>query len=312
MANPGDDFEGEVFTWLHEKIQSGEFGLTPENAQAVRRPAYWSRDRQKEIVFDNAIELTRSGAAAPFLIWIWECKDYSHPVPVDDVEEFHAKIQQVGSDRTKGTIITTSTFQAGGLNFARANEYEVTLNEEDVLLEMDLPGSWEEYLSSLTSRHRHELRRKFRRFQEAGLTNFQMIENPETVSGALDPFFKFFRESRDDKKVFMTVKMERFFRSSVEAMVKAQLLRLGILELDERPVAFVICLDDGETLYLYNNSFDPKYCNLNLGFVSKAFSVKHGINLGKKMFNFLKGDERYKYHLGGKKVLLYSCKISLL
>ncbi|MCW3975396.1 MAG: GNAT family N-acetyltransferase [Candidatus Bathyarchaeota archaeon] len=197
------------------------------------------------------------------------------------------------------------------INFARANEYQVTLNEKDVLLEMDLSGSWEKYLSSLTSRHRHELRRKFRRFQEAGLTNFQMIENPEKISGFLDLFFKFFRENRDDKEVFMTFRMERFFRSLVDVMVKAQLLRLGILELDERPVAFVICLDDKETLYLYNNSFDPKYRNLNLGFVSKAFSVKHGINLGKKMFNFLKGDERYKYHLGGKKVLLYSFKISL-
>ncbi len=197
------------------------------------------------------------------------------------------------------------------INFARKNEHEVTLNEEDVLFEMDLPRSWEEYLSSLTSRHRHELRRKFRRFQDAGNNNFQMIGDPEKVSSAMDLFLKFFRESRDDKKAFMTSRMERFFRSLVKTMAKAQLLKLGILELDEKPIASVICFDDNETLYLYNNSFNPKYRNLNLGFVSKALSVNHSINLGRKMFNFLKGDERYKYHLGGKKAQLYSCKISL-
>lgn len=192
---------------------------------------------------------------------------------------------------------------------ARNRGLDIAYNEEDILLETDLPNNWNGYLSGLASRHRHELRRKLRRFEEVGNTNFQMIDDSKEISQSMDLFYEQFKESRDDKAAFMTIKMERFFRSLVKVMSEAQLLKLGILKLNESIGAMVICLDDGETVYLYNNSFDPKYRNLNLGFLSKALAIKHSIKMGRRMFNFLKGTERYKYHLGGKETQLYSCQI---
>jgi CelD/BcsL family acetyltransferase involved in cellulose biosynthesis len=222
---------------------------------------------------------------------------------IDFFKKTRIKCLDLKSVRHDSSVITNL------IELARKQMLDVSYNEEDSLLEMNLASNWDDYLNGLPSRYRHELRRKLRRFEEAGKTNFEIFDNIEKISESTDLFFEQFRACRIDKATFMTPGMERFFRSFIKAMSEAQLLKLGILELNESNLAMIICLDDGETLYLYNNCFDPQYRKLNLGFVSKALTIKYSIEKGRKMFNFLKGTERYKYHLGGKESKLYNCQI---
>jgi hypothetical protein len=117
----GTSYELKVRTLVEAQINNGSFGIDPKLAKVRHKPPYYSQDRKKDILFDVSIELYRKGVALPYWIWIWECKDYNHPVPVDDVEEFHAKLDQVGADRTKGTMITPIGFDTGGVEFARTH-----------------------------------------------------------------------------------------------------------------------------------------------------------------------------------------------
>lgn len=39
---------------------------------------------------------------------------------MDDIEEFHAKLEQIGADRTKGTVVTTGKFQSGAVAYAKS------------------------------------------------------------------------------------------------------------------------------------------------------------------------------------------------
>ncbi|MBD1907629.1 restriction endonuclease [Funiculus sociatus GB2-A5] len=116
----GKTYELDVASLLQQLLDQGELGIHPEQARIQHKPAYYSRDRMKDILFDVSIEVCRRGASTPFWIWIWECKNYSHTIPVDDVEEFHAKLNQVGADRTKGTMITPIGFDEGAYEFARS------------------------------------------------------------------------------------------------------------------------------------------------------------------------------------------------
>lgn len=116
----GEDYEKEVADMVEDELRLGAFGLDPNLGRVIRKPSYFSRDRKRNISFDVSIEVCRKGMADPYLIWIWECKNYSHSVPVDDVEEFHAKLGQVGADRTKGTMISPIGFDSGSLEFARS------------------------------------------------------------------------------------------------------------------------------------------------------------------------------------------------
>ena len=109
----------------------------------------------------------------------------------------------------------------------------------------------------------------------------------------------------------MTAQIESFFRSVAGTMAEAKLLRLGILELDAVPTAMVTCFDYNDTVYLYNSGYDTEYSALSVGLLSKVLCIKDSIQRGRKRFDFLKGAEVYKYHLGGKEIPLYSCQVSI-
>lgn len=116
----GTQYEIQVTEWVEAQLAAGNYGIIPSLATVRRKPSYFSRDRNKDIVFDVSIEVRREGALEPYMIWVWECKNYTNSVPVDDLEEFHAKLSQIGADRTKGSMITSAGFDSGGVAFAKS------------------------------------------------------------------------------------------------------------------------------------------------------------------------------------------------
>lgn len=197
------------------------------------------------------------------------------------------------------------------IGIARDRKCEVSCKVEDISLKLDLPPTWQEYLRTLTQKQRHEVRRKLRRFWEAGDVNYRIVEDSESASQSIALFLRLFRESRQDKAIFLTARMESFFTSLAKAMGQAGLLRLGILELNALPVAAVMCFDYNNTVFLYNNGYDPQYSSLSVGLISKVLCIKDSIERGRGKFDFLKGAEGYKHRLGGKEITLYGCQISL-
>ncbi len=195
---------------------------------------------------------------------------------------------------------------------ARSRHYEVTLQAEDVSLEMDLPATWEEYLVRLDKKQRHELKRKLRRLWAAGNVAYRCHDGNDDFSRHLTIFLNLFAMSqREEKASFMTPRMESFFRALATAMAGIGLLRLGALELDTQPVAMTMGFDYHEGHYLYNSGYDPKYSSLSVGLLSKALCLKESIEKGRGKWDFLKGSEPYKYQLGGQEITLHRCQIEI-
>jgi len=194
---------------------------------------------------------------------------------------------------------------------AQNRKYEVLCHEEGVSVELDLPSTWDEYLASLTKKQRHEVKRKLRRLWEAGNVDYRCIEVSQGVGDFMDNFLKLFSLSREEKANFMTPQMESFFRSLAEAMAEIGLLRFGILELNALSVAITMGFDYNDVVYLYNSAYDPDYSYLSVGLLSKVLCIKESIQSGRKKWDFLKGGEPYKYHIGGREVPLYSCQIKI-
>jgi CelD/BcsL family acetyltransferase involved in cellulose biosynthesis len=195
---------------------------------------------------------------------------------------------------------------------AESLKHKVTTEKEAVSYEMDLPMSFEEYLETLSTKQRHEVRRKMRRLTEEGKIEYRFIDKGEKLTSAVDTFFKMFVESRQDKAAFLTEQMKEYFRLLVDTMTEIGLLKLGVLELDDKSIAEIMCFDYNDCIYLYNSGYDPQYVSLSAGLLSKVFAIKDSIEKGKKKFDFLKGAEPYKGHLGGKEVPLYRCRINVV
>ncbi len=181
----------------------------------------------------------------------------------------------------------------------------------DISYELSLPGSWDDYLTILSGKERHEIRRKLRRLYEAGQISYRLVDDAFSVKKEMETFLELFRSNRSDKAEFMSDRMLSFFRGLSEALNEAQILKLFFLDLDERPVAATMCFNYHSTMYLYNNGYDKRFGSLSPGLLGKVLSIKESIHSGKKTYDFLKGAEAYKRRLGGQPIQLYRCLIEL-
>jgi len=210
-----------------------------------------------------------------------------------------------------GLLRPDSTVFSNLINVAENRGCEVMTGNEDISLELDLPATWEDYLSMLKGKQRHEVKRKFRRLYEAGDIKFRIIEDPKEISEQLPIFFDLFKLSSDEKAHFMTDQMISFFQALAMALAETNILKLYILDLNAEPAAVSMCFDFNDTLHLYNSGFDPRYRALSAGLLCKVLSLKNAIERGKQKYDFLKGAETYKYRLGAGEVPLDSCRIEL-
>ncbi len=120
MTKEGESFELEIKEALERELRQGEWGIAPECVKIFHRKAYYSQLRNKPIIMDVSIELYRPRLDTPYLIWVWECKDYKERVPVDDVEEFHAKLEQIKIHKTRATIVCRNGFQESSVAYAKS------------------------------------------------------------------------------------------------------------------------------------------------------------------------------------------------
>ena len=193
---------------------------------------------------------------------------------------------------------------------ARSRGWTCQVEREDTAPGVELPGDWDAFLASLTKKHRHELRRKLRRLQSAEGVKATTLESREAVEGAFDTFLDLMQQSREDKRQFLTPEREDFFRAAARELADAGVLRLWLLEVGGRPVSTTLCFDyDGKRL-LYNSGFDPAYSDLSVGLLLKAMCIRDAIDRGLRYFDFLRGDEAYKYHLGGHDRLVYRMTVN--
>jgi CelD/BcsL family acetyltransferase involved in cellulose biosynthesis len=173
----------------------------------------------------------------------------------------------------------------------------VTVEERCPIL--PLPTSWEQYLAALSGKHRHELTRKMRRLQrEAPDARATSLGERCEVEARFDDFLRLHRRSRAGKAKFMDERMETFFRAVSSSLAERDALRLWFLETVSEPLAGFITLEWDGTVGLYNSGFEPLRAALAPGLVLLAHMIQDAIVRGNARFDFLRGEERYKYEFG--------------
>jgi CelD/BcsL family acetyltransferase involved in cellulose biosynthesis len=184
---------------------------------------------------------------------------------------------------------------------ARARGWEVQVVREDVCPVVDLPPTWDEYLAErLDRKKRHELRRKMRKAEREADVNWYWV-NRERLEHGLEVFFELHRASHPEKDAFMTPRMEGFFRDVVHVALERDWLRLSVLRYDAQAVASYLCFDYGGDRLVYNSGFDiSTYGSLSPGVVLLGHMIDDAIQKGCRQFDFLQGNERYKYDLGAR------------
>ena len=188
---------------------------------------------------------------------------------------------------------------------APAAGWSVVQEQEDVCPVVSLPavGDWEAYLDSLDKKARHEIRRKIRRAEAAGPNAFALVEpTPE----AIDAFIDLHQARWGAEGLFPPTPGGDRSRRFVHRLAELEMaegadrqLELGRYAVGERVVLAGIAFEDEATCYFYNAGIDPAARDLSPGVTGTAAFIRGRLESGRcRRFDFLRGDEPYKYEWG--------------
>lgn len=176
---------------------------------------------------------------------------------------------------------------------------DVTVALEERCPILALPTTWEAYLAGLSGKQRHELLRKMRRMErEVPEARAVGLGSRAGVESRFDDFLALHRRSRVGKARFMDDRMEAFFRRVSAMLAEAGGFRLWLLDAPGGPLASFLCLEWDGTVGLYNSGFRPDAAALSPGLILLAHVIRDAIERGRRRFDFLRGEERYKYDFG--------------
>jgi CelD/BcsL family acetyltransferase involved in cellulose biosynthesis len=189
---------------------------------------------------------------------------------------------------------------AGAVRAAAARAGLVTRSGPDEpVAVLDLPDTWDGYLRRLSRQDRHELRRKERRLQRLAPGARVRTADAASLAADLDAFVRLHRAAPGEKGRFLSVTRESFLRRVAADFLALGLLRLDVLEADGRPLALAFGFQTRRTYHLYNMAFDGAARHLSPGVVLLGRRIRQAIEEGLACFDFMRGLERYKLHLGG-------------
>ncbi len=123
-------------------------------------------------------------------------------------------------------------------------------------------------------------------------------------------FLALHRKSRPGKARFMDERMEVFFRAAAGALMDRSWLRLWFLEAAGEPLAAYLTYEYAGTAGLYNSGFDPARAALSPGIVLLCHVITDAIERGFRRFDFLRGEESYKYAFGPSPEDLFNIRVT--
>ncbi len=190
----------------------------------------------------------------------------------------------------------------------RQHGFTVTLTEDEVCPVIQLPASWEAYLESLDKKNRHELRRKLRRSDGAGETlDWYIVNSSHNLEVELERFMQLMAKSSGDKAQFLQdTQNAAFFKHMVHIAAEKGWLELAFLTANGVPAAAYLNFVYDERVLVYNSGLDAEtFGQLSPGIVLVAYIIQYAIEQKRRVFDFLRGNEVYKYRLGGKDTRVY-------
>lgn len=161
-----------------------------------------------------------------------------------------------------------------------------------------LPGDWETYLAGIDKKQRHEIRRKMRRVEEAGtVVRWYIVEDGSTLEAETNAFISLM-ENDDDKQKFLTEKMREHIHLTVSCAFDSGCLQMAFLEVNGEKAAGYLSFDYLGRMWIYNSGLDWKFSEYSPGWVLLSNLIRWAIDSGHKEFDFMRGDEDYKYRFG--------------
>jgi CelD/BcsL family acetyltransferase involved in cellulose biosynthesis len=275
-------------TTLREKDHGGECRAVPDDAKAVFFGASYHADYATILCAPSDLPAVAAAVAETLA----GEPDHAHGrTPWDAIDLRRLRVDDPALPTLESALATVDP------------DWAVSREQEDVCPVITAPsGDWDEYLATLDKKDRHEIRRKLRRAEVIGDLSIQI--SPPTTT-AVDDFIDLHTRRFGERGLFpigpggdrSRLFVHRLAELERESADGGQ-LHVGIVHCGSRLIWTMLAFDDGRTCFLYNAGMDPEARDVSPGISGTAMYFKDRLAAGRRRFDFLRGDEPYKYEWG--------------
>lgn len=187
-------------------------------------------------------------------------------------------------------------------SLAVADGLKAEVTQIDVSPVVNLPNTFEAYLKQLDSKQRHEINRKLRKAQGSeDPVTWYIVDSTRDILAETEAFMALMETASENKAAFLTSKMRDAFRDIFAVTQKEGLLQLAFLELSGKKAAAYAQFDYNNRIWVYNSGINPETAGtLSPGWVLLARLIEQAIAAGRTTYDFMQGNEDYKYRFGGQ------------
>lgn len=163
---------------------------------------------------------------------------------------------------------------------------------------IDLPGSMEEYLLRFSPKHRKNIQRAARRISSLSGAAFYEPQNLQEAAALLQRLYALHAlrsEAAERDSSFTDPDFQTFHNQLVKTAFAAGMVKLFALRIGAAAEAVLYGFFYRQRFYFYQTGFNPVYDHESIGSVILYHAIERAIALGCLRFEFLRGEEAYKY-----------------
>lgn len=162
---------------------------------------------------------------------------------------------------------------------------------------IDLPASWEEFLSLHSGNSRRHIRLTERRILASDRCRVRRVETEADLAEAwpilIDLHQKRF-QSQGLPGCFASPRFTAFHAEATRLLLSAGQLELDWLTFEGRPGAIEYSVRGKSGVHIYQGGIEPELMAEEPGRALKTSTIRRAIERGFKTFDFMRGDEPYK------------------
>jgi CelD/BcsL family acetyltransferase involved in cellulose biosynthesis len=196
--------------------------------------------------------------------------------------------------RMKRTAIATRETGAG----LWRKGWQVVSTPAEVCPFIDLPGDFDSFLATLGSSHRYNYKRRLKNLERDFDMRVERATTDEERRDALNIVIGLhlarWRE-RGGSDAFNSPEVFAFHEEFTRLALERRWLRMMVIRVNDRPAAAFYGFRYGSTYSFYQSGFAPALAKTSAGLVMIGLTIKDAIAEGASCYDYLHGDESYKF-----------------
>lgn len=162
-------------------------------------------------------------------------------------------------------------------------------------LSVPISSGWKEYVASLSSRRRYDLRRARQRAEEGGVVTVRVSSpRPEEVEEGIAEFVRIEAtgwKGRNGSSLMQRNRLREFFLRYAALASRSGMLRLSFLDVAGNPVAAQISVIYADRFWVLKIGYDETWSRCSPGSQLLAETMKYAFECKLKSYEFLGSDE---------------------